>query len=113
MTPSFTWPNMATCGPSLAPTSTLPPIHYINYGFGEGRTAGNTGNDSLNGSNSADTLNGGPGDDVLNGNAGNDTLTGGLGNDTLNGGDGTDLARIRRRLCRLPAELQRRRHHRH
>ena len=67
-------------------------LHYINYGCWERRTAGNAGNDSLNGSDSADTLNGGPGDDVLNGNAGNDTLTGGLGNDTLNGGDGTDLA---------------------
>lgn len=55
------------------------------------RIYGRSGNDTLNGGGGNDILVGGSGRDVLNGGSGNDQLFGGSGRDTLNGGTGSDL----------------------
>lgn len=52
---------------------------------------GNSGNNTLNGTNGSDILIGLGGNDVLNGGGGSDLLSGGGGNDTLNGGSGSDI----------------------
>lgn len=52
---------------------------------------GNSGNNTLNGTNGSDLIYGGGGDDVVNGGGGIDILFGGADNDTMNGGSGSDL----------------------
>jgi serralysin len=56
--------------------------HFIQYGYGEGRTDSNSGDDVLNGSSLADSINAGAGNDTLDGGFSADTMNGGIGNDT-------------------------------
>ncbi len=51
---------------------------------------GNTGNETITGSESADNIYGGDGNDTINGGEGNDDIYGGAGSDILNGGEGTN-----------------------
>ncbi|HEX8471845.1 MAG TPA: M10 family metallopeptidase C-terminal domain-containing protein, partial [Brevundimonas sp.] len=53
--------------------------------------AGDTTNDTMNGTGFADTLSGAGGNDVIYGLGGNDTLAGGTGADQISGGDGDDI----------------------
>lgn len=79
-------PNYATAGftvvfdggPSVLLTSVSPIVQ------------GDSGNNTLNGTNNADTLYGNGGDDWVKGNDGNDFLYGGTGDDELEGGYGND-----------------------
>lgn len=52
---------------------------------------GDSGNNTLNGTNKDDIILGGDGNDTLNGNGGNNQLYGGNGNDQINSGSGNDL----------------------
>ena len=51
---------------------------------------GDSGNNTLTGTNSADIINGLGGNDIIYGLAGNDTIDGGTGNDDIYGGSGTN-----------------------
>ena len=62
----------------------------INGDAGNDTLNGNDGNDDLDGDEGNDLLNGGLGNDDLRGGIGNDTLNGDAGNDTLDGGSGDD-----------------------
>ena len=57
---------------------------------GGGELLGQTGNETITGSNSADTIRGGDGLDILNGGNGVDTIYGDAGVDTIDGGAGDD-----------------------